>query len=132
MTDKASIIEQLAKARENKTPLQGSRVEGDTVATLQVSKRNGSNIHSEMSLYDVEDKCYLVLHEHKKYPSPEQIKNKSVQRVHELSYESFSLIVQGIINYREKRLQEYYINTYSYICGWCQPHLDIHEMLEII
>ena len=125
------IIEELNKARKNKTPLKESRIEVDIVATLQVSKRNGSNKFSEMSLYEIEgDKFYLVLHENRKYPSPEEIRNNVYERGYKISYRDFNVIVQGIINYREKRLQEFYVNTYSYIIGWCRAFdFDIQEML---
>lgn len=126
-----SIIEELNKARKIKAPLKESRIGGDIVATIQISKRNGSNKFSEMSLYEIEgDKFYLVVHEHKKYPSPEDISRKTYERCYELHYEDFNVIVQGIINYREKRLQEFYVNTYSYIIGWCRAFdFDIQEML---
>lgn len=129
--DTKNIIEELNKARKNKTPLKESRVEGDIVATFQVSKRNGSNKFSEMSLYEIEgDKFYLVLHENKEYPSPEEVKNNAYERGYKLSYRDFNVIVRGIINYREKRLQEFYVNTYSYIIGWCRAFdFDIQEML---
>lgn len=126
-----NIIEELNRARESKTPLKESRVEGDIVATFQVSKRNGSNKFSEMSLYEIEgDKFYLILHENKKYLSPEEVKDNAYERGYKLSYRDFNVIVQGIINYREKRLQEFYVNTYSYIIGWCRAFdFDIQEML---
>ncbi|APC44414.1 hypothetical protein [Pseudoalteromonas phage PH357] len=65
------IIKQLQKARENKLTFK-TRVDGDIIATWQISKRREGNL-SEMSLYEVEGNKYIVLHFSNKYPNPEDI-----------------------------------------------------------
>lgn len=125
-----NIVEELNKARKNKKQLK-TRIDGDIITTIQVSKRKDKN-KSELSLYLIEDEHYLVLHENKKHPDPEKVKGK-VGNIYteKLSYEDTSILLKGIMDYRDNRLEECYVNTYSYLCGYCiSKGFKIHKILN--
>ena len=126
-----SIKDQLREARKNKTQLK-TKVDGDIVATWQIANRERV-IYSEMSLYVVENKRFIVLHKNKQHPNPEKVLlgagDFSVQAAD--SY-VFNTILSAIIAYRESNLEEEYVNTYSYLSGWClSKEVNIHKVLDI-
>ena len=127
------IIKQLKKARENKLTFK-TRVDGDIIATWQISKRREGNL-SEMSLYEIEGDKYIVLHFSNKYPNPEDIIEGSTEKSFKcirVNDNEFDVIVNGIITYRLNNLEDNYINTYSYICGWCLANdFNIHTILDV-
>lgn len=127
----SNIIEELNKAREGKKSLR-TKVEGDIITTWQIANRERV-LYSEMSLYIIGGKCFIVLHKNKKYPNPEKVLAKEGDFVaQEVDSYTSNTIVQGIEAYRGNGLEGEYVNTYSYLSGWClSREINLHKVLDI-